>query len=45
VGWMIQWLITGRGRDFSLQNVEVGSGAHSASYLVGTGVFCSVSSG
>jgi hypothetical protein len=42
MGWMVRGLITGRGRDFSLQNVRIGSGAHTASYLVGTGVFCSV---
>jgi hypothetical protein len=39
VGWLIWGLITGRSRDFSLQNVRIGSGVHVASYLVGTGVF------
>jgi len=39
---MKRGLITGMSRNFSLQNVRIGSGAHSASYLVGTGVFCSV---
>jgi len=34
MGCMIQGLITGRGREFSLQNVGIGSGAHSAFYLV-----------
>jgi hypothetical protein len=42
MGWMIWGLIAGRGRNFSLQNVGIGSGAHPASYLVGTGVVCSV---
>jgi hypothetical protein len=39
MGWMVWGLITGRGRDFSLQNVGIGSGAHLASCLVGTGFF------
>lgn len=42
-GWSSGWLLAGA--EISLQNVEIGSGAHSAAYLVGTGVFCSVSSG